>query len=49
MKPIGLKYHSKKGFQVVHKCIECGKKQVNKVAESTVQPDDYDELVKLLQ
>ncbi len=49
MKPIGLKYHSKKGFQIVHECIECGKRQVNRVAEFTVQPDDYDELVKLLQ
>jgi len=47
MKPIGLKHHSKKGFQIVHECTKCGKKQVNKVAEFTIQPDDIDELIKL--
>ncbi len=49
MKPVGLKYHTKKGFQIIHECMKCGKKQVNKVAEFTVQPDNSDELIKLLQ
>ncbi len=49
MKPIGLKCHSKKGFQIIHECTKCGKRQVNMVAESTIQPDDISELIKLLQ
>jgi hypothetical protein len=48
MKPVGLKYHTKKGVQVVHECLDCGKRSVNKVAEFTVQPDDVDEVIKLL-
>lgn len=49
MKPTGIQYHTKKGFQIVHECLECGFRTVNKVAEFTVQPDDIDELIKLLQ
>lgn len=47
MKPVDLKYHTKKGFQIICECLKCGKKKVNKVADFTVQPDDADELIKL--
>lgn len=40
MKPIRLDYSSKKGYQVVHECIACGKIQRNKVAANTKQEDD---------
>ena len=40
MKPIQLDYSSKKGYQLVHKCLRCGKIQRNKVAVNTVQEDD---------
>ena len=48
MKPVGLKYKSGKGFQIVHRCLRCGEERVNKIAGGTVQPDDIEEIVKLL-
>lgn len=40
MKPVDLIYNSKKGYQLVHECLRCGERRVNKVAVDTVQPDD---------
>lgn len=40
MKPIDLDYTSKKGYQLIHECIQCGKKQRNKIAIDTIQEDD---------
>lgn len=40
MEPVGLRYKSGKGFQIVHECLRCGGISVNKVAEDTVQLDD---------
>lgn len=48
MEPVGLQHNANKGFQIVHECLECGCRTVNKVAEFTVQPDDIDELIRLL-
>lgn len=48
MEPIGLQYNSQKGFQIIHECIRCGQRKVNRVAERTVQPDDINEILKLL-
>lgn len=47
MKPVGLIYKSKKGWQIVHKCVKCGHEQVNKIADDTIQPDSYEELAGL--
>jgi hypothetical protein len=47
MEPVGLSYHSQKGFQIIHECLRCGQRKVNKVAEHTVQPDEIDELLRL--
>ncbi|NMB38010.1 MAG: RNHCP domain-containing protein [Firmicutes bacterium] len=47
MKPIGLRFNSKKGYQVVHQCTRCGEIKVNKVADCTVQPDDTNKLILL--
>ncbi len=49
MKPVGLRYKSGKGFQIIHKCLRCGEESVNKVAEGSVQPDDIEELVRLFR
>jgi hypothetical protein len=49
MKPVGLHYNANKGYQIVHKCMTCGYRTVNKVAEFTVQPDDMDKLIELVQ
>lgn len=40
MKPIGLAYKSKKGWQLIHCCLTCGGQVVNKVAIDTIQPDE---------
>ncbi|HEX2945605.1 MAG TPA: RNHCP domain-containing protein [Clostridia bacterium] len=45
MKPIGLGYKAGKGYQVVHMCTKCGAKRVNKIAESTLQADDIEQLL----
>ena len=47
MKPAGLRYKPGKGYQVVHRCLVCGRKSVNRIAERTVQPDVFDLIVKL--
>jgi len=49
MEPIGLKHKSGKGFQIVHRCLLCRGKTINRIAENTAQPDDIEELVKLFQ
>lgn len=41
MRPIGLRHHSKKGHQIVHRCERCGGRSVNRVAVDTDQPDDW--------
>ena len=47
MAPVRLQYKSGKGFQVVHRCLRCGKEQANRVAEDTIQPDDIEALIAL--
>jgi len=47
MAPVALKFKSGKGFQVVHRCLSCGEKRVNRVAERTRQPDDPERLATL--
>ncbi|MEI4618326.1 RNHCP domain-containing protein [Bacillus cereus] len=48
MEPIDIKYHSKKGYQLVHVCVECQKEQVNKIAQDTIQSDNVVQLMKKL-
>lgn len=48
MKPIDIEYNSKKGFQIIHKCLKCGHIQRNKVAENTVQEDDKNLIMKIM-
>lgn len=48
LKPIGIKNTSKKGMQIVHQCTRCGERKVNKIAVNDFQPDDLDELIKLM-
>ncbi|GIO27352.1 RNHCP domain-containing protein [Ornithinibacillus bavariensis] len=40
MRPISLDYSGKKGYQIIHECIKCGKLQRNKVAYNTIQEDN---------
>lgn len=41
MRPIGITYKSKKGWQIIHVCLTCNTKKVCKVATDTLEPDDY--------
>lgn len=47
MEPAGLVYHSKKGYQIRHKCMKCGAERVNVIAEDTIMPDNYTRICKL--
>ncbi len=47
MEPVGLKYRSGKGLQVVHRCMTCGMVRANRAASDTVQPDDLEALLRL--
>lgn len=40
MKPIGLDYSGKKGYQLIHQCTKCQKVGRNKVAINTIQADN---------
>jgi len=48
MDPIGL-HTGKKGYQIVFVCRRCGVSNVNRTAEQTQQPDNFDLLLKLMQ
>jgi len=48
MIPIGIKTNSKKGMQLIHKCISCNEVRVNKVAIDDNQPDEITEIMKLM-
>jgi DNA-directed RNA polymerase subunit RPC12/RpoP len=44
MKPTGVHYHSKKGWQIVHHCQRCGTEKVNRAA-----PDDTDAIIVMMK
>ena len=44
-----LKYNSKKGWQIIHRCQKCGIEKVNKIVENSSQPDEWEKLIKLSQ
>ena len=47
MKPTEIVFNSRKGYQIIHICQKCDTKRVNKIAENTVMPDDFDVILKL--
>ena len=49
MEPTEILYNNKKGYQIVHVCCRCGARQLNRVAEGTVMPDDFDVILRLLR
>ena len=44
MKPVGVRYHSKKGWQIVHRCQMCSAEKVNRVAA-----DDMDAILNMMK
>lgn len=49
MKPIGITSHSKKGLQIIHRCLKCGIEKVNIIAQDTEQPDNFNKIIELLK
>jgi DNA-directed RNA polymerase subunit RPC12/RpoP len=49
MQPVGFIYHSKKGYQIRHRCVKCGTERINRIAENTLQPDDLDVTLGLMR
>lgn len=49
MKPIGIKYNTKKGYQIIHECTKCSFVRVNKVTENTDMPDNLDLIMELMR
>ena len=48
MRPVGIEYSRKKGYQLIHRCERCGVRSRNKIARDTIQPDDTVEIIKLM-
>lgn len=48
IRPADVRYNSKKGWQIVHRCEKCGAEKVNRAATETVMPDDLDEIIKIM-
>jgi len=44
MKPVGIRYNGKKGWQIVHRCQWCGAEKVNRAA-----PDDIETITYLMK
>ncbi|WP_419670112.1 RNHCP domain-containing protein [Alicyclobacillus macrosporangiidus] len=50
MAPVRVTYHSKKGYQIVHRCERCGHESVNIAAlDDPVQPDSLDALMAVMR
>lgn len=47
MKPVEVDYKAKKGWQIIHLCLQCGAKQSCRIATDTEQSDDYKILATL--
>lgn len=49
MEPIGVLRHSRKGYQVIHRCQSCGHEARNILRfEDDVQPDSFDRALQLM-
>ena len=44
MEPVALRQHSKKGWQIVHRCQRCGAEKVNRTA-----PDDTEAIIRMMR
>ena len=43
MEPVSVRSHSKKGWQIIHRCQKCGSEKANRAA-----PDDMDALIEMM-
>lgn len=50
MVPIAIVIHSKKGYQIVHRCTHCGYESLNKLAlEDPFQPDEMQSVLTIMR
>jgi DNA-directed RNA polymerase subunit RPC12/RpoP len=49
MEPVRVIHHSKKGWQIVHRCLKCGTERVNRIAKDTDAPDNFDLILDLIK
>lgn len=47
MEPVGLTRPRGKGWALVHRCVVCGARRINRLALDTVEPDDLDAVLQL--
>ena len=47
MEASGIQFSGNKGWQIIHKCQNCGIERLNKIAEGDAQPDDWAMVVQL--
>ena len=47
MRPVGVAYRRKKGWQIIHECQRCAGRALNKIAVETVQPDDLERVARV--
>jgi hypothetical protein len=40
---------TKKGWQLIHRCTRCGAQRANRITFDTLQPDDLDAVIRLMQ
>jgi len=43
MRPIAIRNNSKKGYQIIHRCVKCGIEKANRVA-----PDDMETVISMM-
>jgi DNA-directed RNA polymerase subunit RPC12/RpoP len=48
MQPAGLRYKPGKGYQIIHRCLQCGAERANKAAVDTIQPDDIEAIAAIM-
>ncbi|MDR2571079.1 MAG: RNHCP domain-containing protein [Oscillospiraceae bacterium] len=44
MKPVGIRYNGKKGWQIIHNCQKCGAEKVNRTA-----PDEVESIIQMMK
>ncbi len=48
MEPVGINQHKTKGFQIIHKCLDCNELKHNRIAEYDDEPDNFDLIITLM-
>ena len=49
MRPIAVELSSKKGQQILHKCLKCGAEKLNKIAVDSEQSDNMELILDLMR